>query len=119
AVVVNAIKERGVQLSTKALELVPGQMKSDKQAVFANAAEGLAKYLLGKNEIMEQRRQALTQLQVGSVVTGTAKMRRSDGWLVALDGVSALVRGYDLVHDLERDQRVQETETTAAAEPAA
>ncbi|GFH29139.1 30S ribosomal protein S1, partial [Haematococcus lacustris] len=63
AVVINAFNEREVQLSTKALELVPGQMKTDKQAVFANAAEGLAKYLLSKNEIMEQRRQALTQLK--------------------------------------------------------
>ncbi|KAJ9514454.1 hypothetical protein QJQ45_016191 [Haematococcus lacustris] len=103
----------GAVLLLLALKLVPGQIKSDKQsmalhfqAMFANASEGLAKNL-GKNEIMEHRRQALTQLQVGSLVIDIAKMRRNDGWLVALDGVSALVRGYDLAYDLETAQRVQ------------
>ncbi|GFH28520.1 hypothetical protein HaLaN_27025, partial [Haematococcus lacustris] len=81
AVVVSNVGGSVIELSTKALELVPGQMKTDKQAVFANAAEGLAQYLVSQNEIMEQRRQALSQLQVGSVVTGTAKVRRKDGWL--------------------------------------
>ncbi|KAJ9514099.1 hypothetical protein QJQ45_002187 [Haematococcus lacustris] len=107
AVVVSTNNDTEVQLSTKALELVPGQMKTDKQAVFANAAEGLAQHLVSKKEIMEQRQQALSHLQVGSVVTGTAKLRRRDGWLVALDGVSALVRRIDLDQDLERGQSVQ------------
>ncbi|KAL6750788.1 hypothetical protein V8C86DRAFT_3030717 [Haematococcus lacustris] len=106
AVVVSTSK-RGVQLSTKALELVPGQMKTDKQAVFKNAAEGLAQYLVSRNEIMEQRRQAVTQLQVGSVVTGKAKFRRNDGWLIELDGVSALVNRRNLDQNLERGQSVQ------------
>ncbi|GFH16224.1 uncharacterized protein HaLaN_12605 [Haematococcus lacustris] len=73
AVVVSIAKRTGIKLSTKALELVPGQMKTDKQ--------------------------------VGSVVTGTAKMRRKDGWMVMLDGVAALVRNYD--QHLERRQSVQ------------
>ncbi|KAJ9514434.1 hypothetical protein QJQ45_012412 [Haematococcus lacustris] len=109
AVVVSTNNDTEVQLSTKALELVPGQMKTDKQAVFANADKGLAQYLVSKNEIMEQRRKALTHFQqVGSVVTGTAKLRRKGGWLVALDGVpAALVRGRDLAQDLEQDQSVQ------------
>ncbi|KAJ9514635.1 hypothetical protein QJQ45_028335 [Haematococcus lacustris] len=107
AVVVSTSK-RGVQLSTKALELVPGQMKTDKQAVFKNAAEGLAQYLVSRNEIMEQRRQAVTQLQqVGSVVTGKAKFRRNDGWLIELGGVSALVNRRNLDQNLERGQSVQ------------
>ncbi|KAL6750786.1 hypothetical protein V8C86DRAFT_778989 [Haematococcus lacustris] len=63
AVVVSATNDRSIQLSTKALELVPGQMKTDKQAVFANAAEGLAQHLVKKKEIMEQRQQALSHLQ--------------------------------------------------------
>ncbi|KAJ9514083.1 hypothetical protein QJQ45_002193 [Haematococcus lacustris] len=109
AVVVGIANDMDVQLSTKALELVPGQMKTDKQAVFANADKGLAQYLVSKNEITEQRRKALTHLQqVGSVVTGTAKLRRNEHWLVALDGVSAaLVRNRDLAQDLERGQSVQ------------
>ncbi|KAJ9514212.1 hypothetical protein QJQ45_012175 [Haematococcus lacustris] len=108
AVVVSATNDRSIQVSTKALELVPGQMKTDKQAVFANAAEGLAQYLVSKKEIMDQRQQALTQLQqVGSVVTGTAKLRRKDGWLVELDGVAALVHRSNLDHNLERGQNVQ------------
>ncbi|KAL6750783.1 hypothetical protein V8C86DRAFT_778912 [Haematococcus lacustris] len=107
AVVVSATNDRSIQVSTKALELVPGQMRTDKQAVFANAAEGLAQYLVSKKEIMDQRQQALTQLQVGSVVTGTAKLRRKDGWLVELDGVAALVHRSNLDHNLERGQNVQ------------
>ncbi|KAL6750782.1 hypothetical protein V8C86DRAFT_778858 [Haematococcus lacustris] len=108
AVVVSTNNDTEVQLSTKALELVPGQMKTDKQAVFANADKGLAQYLVSKNEIMEQQRKALTHLQVGSVVTGTANLRRKGGWLIALDGVSAaLVRNRDLAQDLERGQSVQ------------
>ncbi|GFH31111.1 30S ribosomal protein S1, partial [Haematococcus lacustris] len=63
AVVVSVSGRTGIQVSTKALELVPGQMKTDKQAVFANATEGLAQYLVSKKEIMEQRRQALSRLQ--------------------------------------------------------
>ncbi|GFH18103.1 hypothetical protein HaLaN_14847, partial [Haematococcus lacustris] len=63
AVVVSATNDRSIQLSTKALELVPGQMKTDKQAVFANAAEGLSQHLVKKKEIMEQRQQALSHLQ--------------------------------------------------------
>ncbi|KAL6750636.1 hypothetical protein V8C86DRAFT_3030799 [Haematococcus lacustris] len=107
AVVVSINNDWEVQLSTKALELVPGQMMTDKQAVFANADKGLAQYLKNKKETMDQRRQALSNLQVGSVVTGTAKMRSKGGWLVALDGVSALVRSYNLAHELEPYQRVQ------------
>ncbi|GFH28939.1 hypothetical protein HaLaN_27510 [Haematococcus lacustris] len=107
AVVVSATNDRSIQVSTKALELVPGQMKTDKQAVFASAAEGLAQYLVSKKEIMDQRQQALTQLQVGSVMTGTAKLRRKDGWLIALDGVAALVHRSNLDHNLERGQSVQ------------
>ncbi|KAJ9514214.1 hypothetical protein QJQ45_012177 [Haematococcus lacustris] len=109
AVVVSTNNDTEVQLSTKALELVPGQMKTDKQAVFANADKGLAQYLVTKNEIMEQQRKALAHLQqVGSVVTGTANLRRKGGWLIALDGVSAaLVRNRDLAQDLERGQSVQ------------
>ncbi|KAJ9514207.1 hypothetical protein QJQ45_012170 [Haematococcus lacustris] len=105
AVVVSITRRTGIKLSTKALELVPGQMKTDKQAVFASADKGLAQYLVWKNEMMDQRRQALSHLQVGSVVTGTVKMRRKDGWLVMLDGVAALVRNYD--QHLERRQSVQ------------
>ncbi|GFH30723.1 hypothetical protein HaLaN_29624 [Haematococcus lacustris] len=107
AVVVSATNDRSIQVSTKALELVPGQMKTDKQAVFANAAEGLAQYLVSKKEIMDQRQQALTQLQVGTVVTGTAKLRRKDGWLVELDGVAAQVHRSNLDDNLERGQSVQ------------
>ncbi|KAL6745702.1 hypothetical protein V8C86DRAFT_1692451 [Haematococcus lacustris] len=107
AVVVSNAGGSVIELSTKALELVPGQMKTDKQAVFANAAEGLAQYLVSQNETMEQRRQALSQLQVGSVVTGTAKVRRKDGWLVALNGASALVRHFNVTQSLERGQSVQ------------
>ncbi|KAJ9514080.1 hypothetical protein QJQ45_002182 [Haematococcus lacustris] len=108
AVVVSNVGGSVTELSTKALELVPGQMKTDKQAVFASAAEGHAQYLVSQNEIMEQRRQALSQLQqVGSVVTGTAKVRRKDGWLIALNGASALVRPFNLTQSLERGQSVQ------------
>ncbi|GFH21923.1 hypothetical protein HaLaN_19309, partial [Haematococcus lacustris] len=107
AVVVSTSGKKGVMLSTKTLELVPGQMKSDKQAVFANAAEGLAQHLAKKKEFMDQRRQALSHLQVGSVVTGTAKVKRTDGWVVALDGMSAVVRWYNLSKDLIRGQSVQ------------
>ncbi|KAJ9514104.1 hypothetical protein QJQ45_002186 [Haematococcus lacustris] len=107
AVVVSTSK-RGIQLSTKALELVPGQMKTDKQAVFASADKGLAQHLVKSKEIMEQRRQALSNLQqVGSVVTGKAKFRRNDGWLIELDGVSALVNRRNLDQNLERGQSVQ------------
>ncbi|KAJ9505168.1 hypothetical protein QJQ45_028658 [Haematococcus lacustris] len=108
AVVASTSGKKGVMLSTKTLELVPGQMKSNKQAVFANAAEGLAQHLAKKKEFMDQRRQALSHLQqVGSVVTGTAKVKRTDGWVVALDGVSAVVRWYNLSKDLIRGQSVQ------------
>ncbi|KAJ9507641.1 hypothetical protein QJQ45_019174 [Haematococcus lacustris] len=105
AVVVSITKRMGIKLSTKALELVPGQMKTKKQAVFANADKGLAQYLVSKNEIMDQRRQALSRLQVGSIVTGTTTTRRKDGWLVMLDGVAALVRNYD--KRIKRGQSVQ------------
>ncbi|KAJ9514086.1 hypothetical protein QJQ45_002183 [Haematococcus lacustris] len=115
AVVVSIAKRTGIKLSTKALELVPGQMKTDKQAVFASADKGLAQYRVWKNGMMEQRRQALSHLQVGSVVTGTAKMRRKDGWMVMLDGVAALVRNYD--QHLERRQSVQVLITSIKQKP--
>ncbi|GFH29138.1 30S ribosomal protein S1 [Haematococcus lacustris] len=70
AVVVRATNDVDVQLSTKALELVAGQMKTDKQAVFANADKGLAQYLGRKKETMELRRQALSNLQVDEVYSG-------------------------------------------------
>ncbi|GFH33505.1 30S ribosomal protein S1, partial [Haematococcus lacustris] len=63
AVVVSIARRTGIRLSTKVLELVPGQMKTDKQAVFASADKGLAQHLVTKKEIMEQRRQALSHLQ--------------------------------------------------------
>ncbi|KAL6750791.1 hypothetical protein V8C86DRAFT_779115 [Haematococcus lacustris] len=107
AVVVSNVGGSVTELSTKALELVPGQMKTDKQAVFKNAAEGHAQYLVSQKEIMEQRRQALSQLQVGSVVTGTAKVRRKDGWLIALNGASALVRHFNVTQSLDKGQSVQ------------
>ncbi|GFH31637.1 uncharacterized protein HaLaN_30714 [Haematococcus lacustris] len=111
AVVVSIARRTGVRLSTKVLELVPGQMKTDKQAVFASADKGLAQHLVKKKEMMEQRRQALSHLQVGSVVTGTVKTRRKDGWLIALDGVSALVPNFnqrlDFTQSLERGRSVQ------------
>ncbi|KAJ9514082.1 hypothetical protein QJQ45_002191 [Haematococcus lacustris] len=111
AVVVSTNNDTEVQLSTKALELVPGQMKTDKQAVFANADKGLAQYLVTKNEIMEQRRKALTHLQIlitdisqqSAVATATTRFeRKPDGTYQPLPRLPA-----------------ESTETTAAAEPAA
>ncbi|KAJ9514081.1 hypothetical protein QJQ45_002190 [Haematococcus lacustris] len=110
AVVVSATNDRSIQVSTKALELVPGQMKTDKQAVFANAAEGLAQYLVSKKEIMDQRQQALTQLQI--LITGINEQSA-----VALATARFEKKPDGTYQPLPR-LRAKLTETKAAAKPA-
>ncbi|KAJ9514438.1 hypothetical protein QJQ45_012416 [Haematococcus lacustris] len=110
AVVVSNAGGSVIELSTKALELVPGQMKTDKQAVFANAAEGLAQYLVSQNEIMEQRRQALSQLQI--LIT---EIREQSAMAIATMRFEQKPDG--TYQPLPRPAK--STETKAAAEPAA
>ncbi|KAL6755428.1 hypothetical protein V8C86DRAFT_2676909 [Haematococcus lacustris] len=57
-------------LSTKVLEAVPGQMLTDRQEVFAKAAQRMPQFVAEKNALRAKRVAANQQLQVGQVVTG-------------------------------------------------
>lgn len=107
AVVVSSRRGRPAKLSIKELELVPGQMLTDKQAVFQAAPQAIKLYQERKEQAMEARRQTLALLKVGDVVPAMMKAKRKEGWLVEVGGVYGVLHHGEYVRPLEIGQTLQ------------
>ncbi|KAJ9515275.1 hypothetical protein QJQ45_002412 [Haematococcus lacustris] len=107
AVVISSRRGRPAKLSIKEIEMVPGQMLTDKQAVFQAAPQAIKLYQERKEQTMEARRQALALLQIGDVVPATVKAKRKEGWLVGVGGVYGVLHHGEYVKPLEIGQTLQ------------
>ncbi|KAL6755444.1 hypothetical protein V8C86DRAFT_1811316 [Haematococcus lacustris] len=107
AVVISSRRGRPAKLSIKEIEMVPGQMLTDKQAVFQAAPQAIKLYQERKEQIMEARRQALALLQIGDVVPATVKAKRKEGWLVGVGGVYGVLHHGEYVKPLVVGQTLQ------------
>ncbi|GFH12476.1 uncharacterized protein HaLaN_08175 [Haematococcus lacustris] len=107
AVVISNRRGRPAKLSIKEIEMVPGQMLTDKQAVFQAAPQAIKLYQERKEQTMEARRQALALLQIGDVVPATVKAKRKEGWLVGVGGVYGVLHHGEYVKPLVVGQTLQ------------
>ncbi|GFH10466.1 uncharacterized protein HaLaN_05782 [Haematococcus lacustris] len=107
AAVISSRRGRPAKLSIREIEIVPGQMLTDKQAVFQAAPQAIKLYQERKEQTMEARRQALALIKIGDVVPATVKAKRKEGWLVGVGGVNCMLHHGEYVKPLVIGQTMQ------------